>query len=1284
MNDIDSGNQFDLTIVPKVNEDNLDKLEQRLDALDDKDVNIGVKVDETDLDKLKKSLDPKENKDLEINIKVNSPEKKQIDSITRFIDKINNIDNELNKNISVKINASESIKNLTSELSKISDQPPKITPEVDLKKAKKDIASMMEKVEENAVDYDFKKSNATYEKSAVSSLKKDIESLDELGRKLYDSAVKVKNYVESINSPELNKYYADQIDRVQNDYVGDDKSVDIGSLLEDPLGEFELEVLNLKEYIKRVNSGLEDSVLGEMLRGKFDYSKKPQTSAKKEASSGVTKGKSSSQKEASDIAERITVEFDSGKIEETISLLSRVYDSVDEINQKIERTSDIDGIAGTVEQIRSDIAVIAANLNEGVLPNGGSADTGGDNSEIISAMKTLLDNVNGRQIVSSASAGNVASTINANINSHDILQQAGKVQNDIQKYISSIETIKQNGINLLPDDLLSEKDMNTLLSRLWTLKDGIDSVMSAAETESGDPAAILRANENLNYIMENLTDIQENNIGSNLATDISQSFNRIDQTIKETEDVILSFENNVKVFNEHGINADDSIAEIDRLKASIEELVRLKSEYTNAGYSSPDDISELIKKTDNKIGSQKSVFSDSLDLSARNSNTMDDIEDFDDNLKQLGKLSDKITKLKKLLIDTRNAGINFSEIGIGDEKTLNDLEKFLQTYERLTAMYKNISPIQFSDETDLKNFADAFNETLVTPMKDYINFIGVAEQNLKELKSLNAESKRAESAINSSFGFQKKLEDARNRVQKWGESNSKALKTSEFAQKYHDLLDAISSGSITSDSDLKDFNAQWAMFNAQVTKAGMNGKTFTTILGEMYKKFGGWTLVTRSLDKALNLMQDMVTQVKEVDSAMTDLKKVTTSTGQELNEYLDNAGSKSVDLGTSLTDYIGATSEFSRLGYSLDKAEELGEIATKYKTVAEDLDITTASQSIISTMQAFGELGVDANEIVDKFNYTGNNFAITSAGLGDALKRSASSLYAANNSLSESIAMITAGNTVVQDVDTMGTHLKTISARIRGTTSELGDDAEEMTMTTSELRDEIKNISGVDIMVDDDTFKSTYQVFDELSKVYKSLSDTEQASISEMLGGKNGHNVVEAILENFDTARQIVKELDSGEAVGSADKELEASLDSINGKLNQLQSTWQQISTDTLDSGLIKGLLDLLINIGTVLDKLIDKTDGCGAGLATLAGTTIAQAWLKNKTGSGRAKLFALIEYARISSGGNTERVCNVIVLQIRELLQNYRTWREIATSFIILVREGWLKYRLIRRQAYI
>ena len=87
-------------------------------------------------------------------------------------------------------------------------------------------------------------------------------------------------------------------------------------------------------------------------------------------------------------------------------------------------------------------------------------------------------------------------------------------------------------------------------------------------------------------------------------------------------------------------------------------------------------------------------------------------------------------------------------------------------------------------------------------------------------------------------------------------------------------------------------------------------------------------------------------------------------------------------------------------------------------------------------------------------------------------------------------------NTVVQSPEKVGTAFKTISMRIRGAKTELeeaGLEIDGMASSTAELREEIKALSGVDIMLDENTFKSTYDILDELSQKWQGLTDIQQA-----------------------------------------------------------------------------------------------------------------------------------------------------------------------------------------------
>ena len=59
-----------------------------------------------------------------------------------------------------------------------------------------------------------------------------------------------------------------------------------------------------------------------------------------------------------------------------------------------------------------------------------------------------------------------------------------------------------------------------------------------------------------------------------------------------------------------------------------------------------------------------------------------------------------------------------------------------------------------------------------------------------------------------------------------------------------------------------------------------------------------------------------------------------------------------------------------------------------------------------------------------------------------------------------------------------------------------------MAESTASLRQEMLALSGVDIMLNENTFKSTYQIMDELSQKWEGLSDIAQASITELVAGK--------------------------------------------------------------------------------------------------------------------------------------------------------------------------------------
>lgn len=272
-----------------------------------------------------------------------------------------------------------------------------------------------------------------------------------------------------------------------------------------------------------------------------------------------------------------------------------------------------------------------------------------------------------------------------------------------------------------------------------------------------------------------------------------------------------------------------------------------------------------------------------------------------------------------------------------------------------------------------------------------------------------------------------------------------------------------------------------------------------------------------------------------------------------------------------------------------------------FQTVGDNMTTETASQYMISTLQGF-QMGVDqAEEITDKYNEVANNFAIDTAGIGEALTRSAASFNAANTDLSQAIALVTATNEVVQNPEAVGTLWKTLSARIRGATTELqelGEEEDKFTQTTSKLRDLVKSLTGFDIMKNKDEYKSIYDIILGIGKEWDKLTDIEQASLGEALAGKRNSNALFAVLGNLDSLQGAYAKAES--SAGSAAREQENYTRSLQYSIDRTKASLEELAYDLLDSDMLKGGLEFINELIKGIDTLVEHLDPLSATFAAL------------------------------------------------------------------------------------
>lgn len=176
---------------------------------------------------------------------------------------------------------------------------------------------------------------------------------------------------------------------------------------------------------------------------------------------------------------------------------------------------------------------------------------------------------------------------------------------------------------------------------------------------------------------------------------------------------------------------------------------------------------------------------------------------------------------------------------------------------------------------------------------------------------------------------------------------------------------------------------------------------------------------------------------------------------------------------------------------------------------------------------------------------------------------------------------MTAGTEVTRNASKVANGLKTITLRLQG----MDDEGEENLELMSQMEG-LFNKLGKTVYNTDGTLKNTYDLLGELADVYPDLTAAEKAYVTETIAGKYQAQNAAAILSNWKTAVDATAmALDSQ---GSAMKENSKYLDSIQGKIANFNSAFEQLSQSFMSSDLIKWFIDL----GTAIVNIADSDFG--------------------------------------------------------------------------------------------
>ena len=426
-------------------------------------------------------------------------------------------------------------------------------------------------------------------------------------------------------------------------------------------------------------------------------------------------------------------------------------------------------------------------------------------------------------------------------------------------------------------------------------------------------------------------------------------------------------------------------------------------------------------------------------------------------------LAELDAQYQKLIADVKEYNSTFGNNNIGQTALDNYLRASSQKYDEYIEKYINGAEGKFArNELQKANqrtdFTPVFKSQIqeAKAMMDELNSLRGKYNpgdiwNADDLLRVNQIMERVNSTI-------KELGNNANVLAKTGDVDKLISKASKdlndntmsrgLRTRYQDLIDSLQQVRYYSGSaedalsqidkvTLGRLQGQFQELHAEMERTGQTGKGFfKQFTGAITSKSAQFLATYFSLQDFVRYGRELGKTVTEINSAQTELRKVSDASQTRIAENFETSAKTAQELGSTITDVINNTADWSRLGYSVDDAEKLARVTTLYQTVGDNMTQQTASESLISTMKGFQLEADEAESVVDRINEVANNYAIDTAGIGEALQRSASAFNTAHTDLDKSIALITASNTVLQDPEKVGTMWNTVAMRIRGASTE--------------------------------------------------------------------------------------------------------------------------------------------------------------------------------------------------------------------------------------------------------
>lgn len=276
-------------------------------------------------------------------------------------------------------------------------------------------------------------------------------------------------------------------------------------------------------------------------------------------------------------------------------------------------------------------------------------------------------------------------------------------------------------------------------------------------------------------------------------------------------------------------------------------------------------------------------------------------------------------------------------------KGFKQRDDYQQTESALKKMVEEAEKVKSAADvpTFIAAMAKQF-ENAKTPIESVSDALNAVKTKIGETKAKADEFNGALKSQRDVNTYIKSVSNSLYTAQRYLSNNSKITtdpamyaRYLEYIERYQKLLE---SGKITQQNG-QEYASEASKEFAELKKAVQDAGLETDTLAMKFKKLFETNIKSQFASQVIYMVEQGLRQIYQnvvnIDSAMTELKKVTNETDNTYDAFLDDAGTRAKNLGASISDIVTASADFARLGYNLKDSKELADAAVLYQHVGD-------------------------------------------------------------------------------------------------------------------------------------------------------------------------------------------------------------------------------------------------------------------------------------------------------------------------------------------------------------